>query len=624
MTRKIITCCGFSLITFLGIWLFLWLHCPQYLLYQEQNQLFLFTGNYFVNSISVPGGIADYLSEFIVQFYYVPLYGALLTALILTLSQVFLGLACRRYALSEGLYALAALPSILYVAAMADENTLLSYAMAMLLTTLSLYLFSLYRNDTLLADTLILTIGFAILYWLAGPLAMTFIVAGGILCRRPLSIVIALPIAFFLIWGIHSLWFEQYPLSRLLQGINYYRVPEVYPSFLYVIALIIILISLITLIKNRAIKVRSGAANVIPYLTEAAVLLFAVAYVPTSFDKNKSRMLTYDSLVRQGRWNDIVAKAQKKKPTDSFSLQALNLALAMTGQLTESMFRYNQSGVEGLIGKDRLDNTTQLITSEALFRLGLTNIAFSTTFDLQEAIMNDRKSGRLMKRMAECMLINGNYQVANKYIGYLCNSLYYADWARNAEKLLNNDAAVEAHPIYGPMRRNAFKKTAFYDYTQLDKILAMLALDNEGANDLAWQYFCAAAMLKGELATLVGVYNYSAQQSGLQNIPRHVQEAIAMYWTFSHPTFEGLPFLISNDVKQQTAALAQAVMSNQNNPAAWKAVAPDSYGLYFLSNSYNQAAQSSTKQTDQAQIPSHDSQPSSATENVYDYQTSHE
>ncbi len=84
-----------STLVFVGIMLFLWLGCPQYLMYQEQYQLFLFTGDYFLETVAVPGGFADYISEFVVQFFYVPLYGAIAAAFILTLSQVFLGLACR-------------------------------------------------------------------------------------------------------------------------------------------------------------------------------------------------------------------------------------------------------------------------------------------------------------------------------------------------------------------------------------------------------------------------------------------------------------------------------------------------------------------------------------------------
>lgn len=579
MFKKFYICCIYSLITFCGIWLFLWLQCPQYLLYHEQNQLFLFTRSYFAHTVAVPGGMADYISEFIVQFDYIPLYGALLTALILTLSQMFLGMSCSHSCMAEAAFAFAVLPPVLYVGAMADENTLLSYAVAMMLTTLSLYILTLIKKGSPLNDTLTLIIGFCILYWLAGPFAIVFVIAGAILRRHPIAIAVGLPAAFLFVWAIHSALFEQYPLSRMLQGINYYRIPEVYPPILFIIAAATAFVPLITLLK---IKI----TNIANYVCVIAVIAVGVVYISSSYEKEKSRLLSYDSLVRQGRWDDIIVKAGKEKPTDSFSLQALNLALGMTGQLPESMFHYDQNGMEGLIGKDRLDNTTQLITAEALFRLGLTNIAFSTTFDLQEAIMNDRKSGRLMKRMAECMLINGNYEVAAKYISFLRNTLFYSEWARSAETLLGNDAAVEAHPVYGPMRRNAFRKEAFYDYSQLDKILAMLLLDSNGTNTLAWQYFCAATMLNGDLATLIGIYNSSSELFAHQPIPRHVQEAIAMYWTFSHPTFEGLPFPVSNEVKQLTANLAQVVMNNKNNPAAWQKAAPGTYGLYFLNNSY--------------------------------------
>ena len=561
----------FSLLLFLSIFLFLWLKVPQYLLYHEQYQLFQFTDSYFTSSISVPGGFADYLSEFVVQFYYVPLYGALLASLVLTMSQIFLGLSCRRCTLTDIAYVLAALPSLLFLGAMGDENILLSYAVAMMLTSLFLYVSTLFNFGNI-----ILIIAFALLYWLAGPFAFVLIFAWGILRRK--SIVMSWLVSWLIVWGIHRLWFEQYPLSSFTLGINYYRIPEVYPAILFIIPGVMTAVPLVTLIKRN---VRPISA----YASAMAVAIFAVVYVAASFNAEKSRMLAYESLVRQGRWSEIIERAKIDRPTYTFSLQALNLALGMTGQLTESMFQFDQNGVEGLIGDYKLDNTSQLITAEALFRLGLTNIAFSTTFDLQEAIMNDRKSGRFMKRLAECMIVNGNYDVAAKYIGFLRNSIFYKDWARKAEILLGNDSAVEDHPIYGPLRRNGFTKDGFYYHSQLEKILAMLVLDGNGNNPLAWEYFCAATMLKGDLATLAGGCNFYADRFGEQPLPRHVQEAIAMYWTFSHPSFEGLPFPISVGVQQSTAALAKAAMTNKNNPGAWQNAAPGSYGVYFLNHS---------------------------------------
>ncbi|MDE5871239.1 MAG: hypothetical protein K2H22_04815 [Muribaculaceae bacterium] len=576
MKRRLIFCSAYSAILFAGIFLFLWLGCPQYLMYHEQNQLFLFTWSYFARAVALPGGFAAYVSEFVVQFYYVPLYGALLASLVLTLLQVFLGLACRRCAVPEAAYALAALPSVLYLGAMGDENMLLSLATAMTFTALGIYLVTLPAALSSLAGGLTLAVGFGALYWLAGPVAFVFISSWGILRRR--SAAMPLLLAWLAVYAVHRLWFGQYPLSAFMLGIDYYRIPEVYPGIFYVIVGVMAAVPLI-------VCLRKGAGGWIHFAAAAAVAVFAVIYVPASFDKDKSRILAYDSLVRQGRWTDIIEKAREELPSDHFSLQALNLALGMTGQLTETMFSFNQNGVESLVGTDRLDNTSQLVTAEALYRLGLTNIAFSTTFDLQEAIMNDRKSGRHMKRLAECMLINGNYKVAAKYIAFLRNSLFYKDWALQAEKLLDNDSAVEAHPVYGPLRRNAFTKEGFYYHSLLDKILAMLVLDGKGNNRLAWDYFCATAMLKGDLATLAGVCNFYTEKFGQQSIPRHVQEALAMYWTFSHPSFEGLPFPISREVQQETASLAKAVMGNKDNPAVWRNVAPGSYGVYFLNHS---------------------------------------
>ncbi len=566
-----------STLVFVGIMLFLWLGCPQYLMYQEQYQLFLFTGDYFLETVAVPGGFADYISEFVVQFFYVPLYGAIAAALILTLSQVFLGLACRNCNLADASYAVAALPAVLFLGAMGDENILMSLATALTLTTLFIYLLSLIDNKSLLTEALCLVVGFAFLYWLAGGFAFVFVVAGGIIRRRPISLLIGILSAFIIVWLIQRIWFEQYPLDVMLLGINYYRIPEHYPGHIYIIASCTLLAPLLTL-ANGGRKL----ARIVSYVSIVLVGFIGTFYARMSFNEGKSRVFAYDSLVRQGRWSDIIDMASKERPSDPLSLQAVNLALGMTGQLTETMFKFDQKGMRSLIGRDRLDNTSQLITAEALYRLGLTNIAFSTTFDLQEAIMNNRKSGRFMKRMAECMLINGNYDVAEKYINILRKSLYYADWANRASALLGDDRAVESHPIYGPLRRNAFKREAFYNYFQLDRILAILATEGNGNNPLAMQYFCAAAMLTGNLPELAGGYGYLAQQYGETRIPRHVEEALALYWTSSHNSFDEIPFPISQDVKKQTADLARTAMQNQNNPAAWRSVAPGSYGVYFL------------------------------------------
>lgn len=52
-----------SLLFGIVIFLFWWLGFPQALNYQEQNQLFLFTGDYFRNDLSIADALADRLKE---------------------------------------------------------------------------------------------------------------------------------------------------------------------------------------------------------------------------------------------------------------------------------------------------------------------------------------------------------------------------------------------------------------------------------------------------------------------------------------------------------------------------------------------------------------------------------
>ena len=71
-----------SILVGIGVFMFWYVAYSHALSYQEQYQLFLWTGDYFAERVSVPGGLADWLGEFIVQFYYVEWLGALLLALL--------------------------------------------------------------------------------------------------------------------------------------------------------------------------------------------------------------------------------------------------------------------------------------------------------------------------------------------------------------------------------------------------------------------------------------------------------------------------------------------------------------------------------------------------------------
>ena len=97
--------------------------------YQEQYQLFLFTPSYFTERISVPGGLADYVAEFITQFYYVYALGTILLALVFFCLQRLTWVLMRRSGVSPSWYLLSFIPTMALWALMGNENVLLSFAM---------------------------------------------------------------------------------------------------------------------------------------------------------------------------------------------------------------------------------------------------------------------------------------------------------------------------------------------------------------------------------------------------------------------------------------------------------------------------------------------------------------
>lgn len=573
----------------LAVWLIWLCGLAGLMSYHEQYQLFLFTSDYFAQRIAMVGGLADYCSEFITQFYLVPWMGALGISIVLAAIQALLA-ACIP-SKSWGAYLLSFIPSICLLATMSDENMLLSLPVAILFALVFTLVFLKLDIRPIWAAATTLFLAYLLLYWWAGPAAIIFPILTVCLGKnfpKPWIWILAF-IVIYLCAAIATrhLWLDQYPLNRLMLGINYYRVPNIYPLSMAIAISATIALPLVSALHIG--KKTMLAASI-------AMLAISAIYAYGSYDMEKMALLRYDYLVRNGRWQDILAQADRKAPTNDFAMQALNLALAKTGQMGDRMFAYPQKGIGSLIAPATMDNTSCLINAEIFYHLGMVNSAYRTNYELQEATMNDRLSGRFLRRMAECLIVNGKYQAAQKDLSLLEKSLFYSNWARKAKEYLNDEDKIDRHPAWGAMRRNRFKKEYLYDYPEIEKMLALLALDSEGRNKMAWDYFCAAALLKGDLPTFTGMYHYAPEMFGVNQIPRHHQEAIGMFWTFGHQNFDACPYPIQQNVQQRILQLAQQYMRDQNLENPWSAPFADTYCMYFLRNQSKQPSQPSSSQ----------------------------
>ena len=480
---------GLSVLVGIGMFLFWYVWYPHALSYQEQYQLFLWTGDYFVEKISLPGGFADWVGEFIVQFYYVEWLGALLLAMLfVALQRVILRLL---NSLTSHLSPLTSILSLLPVAVMwwlmGDINVMLSLMVAVVMAIgiagIVGKLGLLGRVGSLgIAGEIVLV---PMIYWLIGPAVWIYVIIRVIQTGWRQLWTAGWLVAVQLM--VYAWLLPQWPLQQAMTGLSYYRIPLQYPQW-------------------------------------------------SGYDKDMYELIRLDYLVRNERWDEIVKRAGEYQVKTPFWCNCVNLALSQKRLLADRMFDFYQSGEDALIIPRTRDLTSMLPSAEAFWRLGMVNSAQRYMFDTQESILNGKKSGRCTKRIAECMIVNGHYQTARKQIDILKKSLFYRSWAEEMEAMIEAETEADQttpnpsysggeNSVFGKLRKMRYKESFLYSYEEIDKMFGLLLMNNTD-NKMALDYFLAQMLLNGNVQGFQQYLGLAQQYGGYRQMPLGYQDAM--------------------------------------------------------------------------------------------------
>ena len=451
-----------------AVLLFFGLAYPHHLHYQEQYQLFLFDSTYMWEIVKQPGGVADLLGRFCTQFFLFAWVGAAIIALLLSAVQL---LTLRLFKVHSSqftvhsLYGLSFVPSFLLWLFLLDENALLGGVWAVLLTQLAIW--GLVRLPDEWVRRILMIVAFVILYWIA------------------------------------------------FGGSHYYRYPNVFPTLLYAAWFSAIIIPLVMWFIVRGKKSENARqqnnsltipeqssptrslSHLIPLTSFVLVSIVMGILVWKNANFKAEKVMQYDFMACHQQWNRIFETVNAEKPNNQIGVTVQNLALAMRGMLLEHMFDYNQNSIHGLLPDVKEDATSPMPTAEAFYQLGMINVAQRTVFEAQEAILDFQKSGRCYKRLAQTNLINGQYEVARKYLMALQKTLFYRDWANETLPLLGNEKAIANHPEYGRLRQCAYNEDFYFSDHVTPEMLESLYYRNTD-NRLAYQYLLAYCVLTGD------------------------------------------------------------------------------------------------------------------------------
>ena len=545
------------------------------LCFQEQYQMFLFDTGYFLERIVLPGGLADYISEFLVQFYYMPVLGGAIIALLLMGIQAAVWGLMKQYGARHDFpgYLLSFLPSIALWCAMGDQNVLLSFVVALFGALVIGWIHNRFHNR--LVKVVFELVSTALVYWFLGPVVFLYaaLMIGDTLknAKQKDSILSGIGYSVCILvltiaWILLTTQTLQYPLYRIFAGLNYYRYPGAISPLPFVVMVWAVVIPFLGMIPCRQKSLQKlQQSKVVIVLSYVLVIVASWFGIKASFDEMTYELIDYDFLVRTEQWDKIIEKAEKKPATTPLSVSCVNLALSQKGMLADRLFEFYQNGGEGLFPTFTRDMTSPVSTAEIFFRLGMVNDAERYMFEAQEAIPNYRKSARLTRRIIECEIINGNYQVAAKLLRRLQKTLYYRNWANQTMALLGNEKAINRHPIYGKLRKYREKKQDFlFSDREMDQMLGLLFL-NDNHNKMAYEYLMCYELLQRDMEKFMQYYPLG-RFVGYDHIPRTFQEILIGNWMKTHSDPRTIPYSVDAQNVNNTLNFIQLYMQNPKDP----------------------------------------------------------
>ncbi|MCU4163676.1 DUF6057 family protein [Carboxylicivirga caseinilyticus] len=559
------------------VYLFFTLLYPYHLHYQEQYQLFLFTGDYFQSYLNIPGGMSDYIGNFLTQFYFYPSVGAIFIAFLLVLIQQLTWKTVKNTEKSSVYFPLTFIPSILYWALLCDENYLPGGLISLVFLMVFISIRITIKSENLKSIFAVLSI--PVLYWIAGG-AVVFYVLYSVLAilfirkertaRNTIITFIQVGLAISLPFIAKAILI-QHPIIKMWIGVNFYSFPNTFPFYAGGVFLLSVLLPFF--IKSlMIIRFHFKWAITVLYVV---IIIAGFVTIKTSSVFDKEEVMAYDFHTRMRQWDKVIAMADKKSPSSPLSVSCLNLALAKKGMLAEHMFEYYQNGTGGLLPDFKKDFTIPMVTGEIYYQLGFINTAQRYTFEAMEALPLYQKSARTMKRLAETNLINGNRALTLKYLKILQKTLFYSKWATALSKVIDDQEILLQHPEYGWLMTHKIQNDFFFSEGEKDMMLGQLFTANN-KNRTAYEYLMAYCLLNKDLNHFMQ-YLSLAQTIGYKQMPISFQEAFIYSWKMtSQKAPKSMPSFISNEKIQS----ANAFLSKMNLPNASEVLKKD-YGKTY-------------------------------------------
>lgn len=529
------------------------------LYYQEKSSLFLLTFSYLQEHLNQPGGFLIYLGEFQKALYYYPLFGAFL---------VMLEICLIIYILQKAGFAL-------------TQRRL--YLFPFLIGALLFFLQTNYQYQAI--NNL-------------GILVQLFLFTGVLISQPKFRwiAVIVLPLNYFffgsfsyLFLGMLSVYFLSERrwvvtlLSWLSIGVFFWIGKEflfyqtinslfVFPFSITAIggqdvlflllAMLLIFVPLLVKIRIKAIdSIKIREVKLFEFAPVFILLLLAVV-VSQRIDEKSKHYFQAEKLFYEQKYDELI-KFNSNEPTNNkITLFLNNVALAETGRLGDSFFKFRQSN-DGSTLFLKWQNIGQYLRFGGYYyyAIGVLNEAQRWVY---EYTVIYGYTPETLKLLIKTELIKGNYRTAEKYITILEQSLFYRTEAHKFRIFLYNDVAVLGDNELG-RKKQLDTKLDFFVKSDEPWLNLLPVLDADSINPVALQYKLSWLMLQKDMNGIVKLLP-ALESAGLKKIPKNIEEAVVTYKLLRVGEMPDLQQLTINpQTEQRFQRYYQIYQQNQSN-----------------------------------------------------------
>ncbi len=560
-------------LTILSAWYFTAVVIQPFLHYSFQQIGFNISIDFFKNFLSYPGGLADYLADFLAQFFAFNSFGSLLIVAVASL-QGFIALSllnrlAGKIKLSYSVFALILLFGVLVLC----DYRYPFYASIRLLFAFiftCLYYFIQNRNSKI-----------SVVAWFVLAILLFYLASGAALLVYTLSTVLIFLIAnkpgwrflylpaFLITAGL--LPYLAYKFVFLMSLPNLYRItlvkppamlaytPEfslyIYYSLLPAILLFVfIFLKLPSHLRGPHLNGNVAATKIsfyqqVPFLLAlqvAGCLALAYFLFLKSYNPLKRDILTIEYYAEQEQWADVLKTSKKINDYDFKVNFHVNRALSHLGQLPNRLFDYPQLlGSQGLFVDGTTAGSITMPTSDLYFDLGYMSESQHWAFEAQTLLPY---SPRILKRLIMISLIKRQYEVAGDFLKLLNQNILCRDWVKKYQSYVSDTARASTDPLMVEKRRFTPKKTVV-NSGALENLKLLVETNHD--NRMAYDYLITYCLLDAHFPQFIE-YLELYPQYGIKTLPKSWEEALALYIskTRTVPAFVSPSLITENCIKR--------------------------------------------------------------------------